>query len=84
MQVKKVTDLENFRECHVEGKPFETPRFFCDIYCLRPGRSEGPPPRCERQTYRIVRGRREGHRRGRVADAPGPARSSCASRQPHG
>ena len=41
MQVKKVTDLESFREDAMSKvNLFETPRFFCDIYCLRPGHSQ--------------------------------------------
>ena len=41
MQVKKIEDLESFGEdAMAKVNLFETPRFFCDIYCLRPGQSQ--------------------------------------------
>jgi mannose-6-phosphate isomerase-like protein (cupin superfamily) len=58
MQVKKVTDLESFNEdAMVKVNVFETPRFFCDIYCLRPGQSQKVHSHAANdKLYYIVRG----------------------------
>lgn len=58
MQVKKVTDLESFREdAMAKVNLFETPRFFCDIYCLRPGHSQKVHRHAANdKLYYIVRG----------------------------
>ena len=41
MDVKRVKDLELFRaEKLSKVNLFETERFFCDLYCLRPGQSQ--------------------------------------------
>jgi quercetin dioxygenase-like cupin family protein len=41
MQVKDVRELERFRDQGMtKVNLFETERFFCDLYCLKPGQSQ--------------------------------------------
>ena len=43
MEVRFVTDIRGFRpEKMAKVKLYETPRMFCDVYCLEPGQEQRP------------------------------------------
>lgn len=58
MQVKKLPDEERFAgEKMAKVTLFETARFFCDLYCLRPGQSQRVHSHAENdKVYHVVRG----------------------------
>ncbi len=58
MNIKDVSQLEQFAdEMMSKVNLFETPRFFCDIYCLRPGQMQKVHSHAENdKIYYIVRG----------------------------
>jgi quercetin dioxygenase-like cupin family protein len=43
MQIVELDELREFSAAKMRKKNvFETPRFFCDVYCLEPGQSQAP------------------------------------------
>ena len=43
MNIRSVTDIRDFRpEKMAKINLFETPRMFCDVYCLEPGQEQRP------------------------------------------
>ncbi|MBX7247139.1 MAG: cupin domain-containing protein [Candidatus Sumerlaeaceae bacterium] len=59
MPLKKIADHIAFRDDKL-GKVnlFETPRFFCDLYCLKSGQSQHPHTHgAEDKIYQVISGR---------------------------
>jgi quercetin dioxygenase-like cupin family protein len=43
LQIKRLADLFRFDASKMQKiNVFETPRFFCDVYCLEPGQAQKP------------------------------------------
>ena len=59
MEVKHVTQAERFfAEKMAKVNLYETPRFFCDLYCLRPGQAQKVHShKDEDKVYYVLRGR---------------------------
>jgi mannose-6-phosphate isomerase-like protein (cupin superfamily) len=58
MQVKRIPDEVRFDAARMaKVNLFETARFFCDLYCLRPGQSQRVHTHDENdKVYHVVRG----------------------------
>lgn len=58
MEVKNTRDLERFRiDKMAKVNLFETPRFFCDLYCLRPGQAQTVHSHAANdKVYHVLRG----------------------------
>ena len=59
MDVKDVLSAVSFRDDKMaKVNLFETPRFFCDVYCLRPGQAQKVHSHAANdKIYHILRGR---------------------------
>ena len=64
MEIKQVWDLTRFRpEKMQKVNLFETPRMFCDIYCLEPGQEQKVHShRGNDKIYHVLKGARPLHR----------------------
>jgi mannose-6-phosphate isomerase-like protein (cupin superfamily) len=41
MEVRRIADLVRFSQEKMQKSPvFESPKYFCDLYCLRPGQDQ--------------------------------------------
>jgi quercetin dioxygenase-like cupin family protein len=58
MDIKDVNELVRFQgERLAKVNLFETPRFFCDLYCLRPGQAQQVHSHAsEDKVYHVLRG----------------------------
>ena len=58
MDIKQVDELVRFQaERLVKVNLFETPRFFCDLYCLLPGQAQKVHSHAESdKVYHVLRG----------------------------
>ena len=75
MQIKQVWDLTRFRpEKMQKVNLFESPRMFCDIYCLEPGQEQRiHTHRGNDKIYHVLKGRGR-FTRGRGDPHPGSGR----------
>jgi quercetin dioxygenase-like cupin family protein len=59
MEIRKIRDLIHFSEEKMQKLPvFESPKYFCDLYCLRPGQDQRIHSHAESdKIYFILRGK---------------------------